>query len=67
MVISTEAASVDNAIFLDYLTSEVALEEPEIRSTNPNIPIDNNCPDDELPFGMPGGSGHYEDEGEDSY
>jgi hypothetical protein len=34
MVISVEAAHVDNATLLAYLTSEVALEEPEIRSTN---------------------------------
>jgi hypothetical protein len=66
MVISTEAASVDNAILLDYLTSEVALEEPEIGSTDPNILIDNNCTDDELHFRMPGGSGDYEDEGDES-
>ena len=33
-VISKEAAHVDNAIRLDYLTSEVALEEPEIESTD---------------------------------
>jgi len=65
VVISTEAASVDNAILLDYLTSEVALEEPEIGSTDPYIPIDNNCADDELHFGMPGGSGDFEDEGDE--
>jgi hypothetical protein len=41
VVISVEAARVDNAILLDYLASEVAYEEPEIRSTDPNIPIDN--------------------------
>jgi hypothetical protein len=46
MVISVEAARVGNAILLYFLTSEVALEEPEIRSTDPNIPIDNNCTDD---------------------
>jgi hypothetical protein len=66
MVISLEAAHVDNAILVDYLTYEVALEEPEIRSTDPNIPIDNNCTDDELHFGMPGGSGNFEDEGDES-
>ena len=66
MVISVEAARVDNAILLDYLASEVALEEPEIGSTDPNIPIDNNCTDDELHFGMPGGSGDFEDEGDES-
>jgi len=65
VVITVEAARVDNAILLDYLASEVALEEPEIGSTDPNIPIDNNCTDDELHFGMPEGSGNYEDEGDE--
>jgi hypothetical protein len=64
VVISVEAAHVDNAILLHYLAFEVALEEPEIGSTDPNIPIDNNCMDYELHFGMPGGSGNYEDEGD---
>jgi len=66
VVISVEAAHVDNAILLDYLTTTVALEEPEIRSTDPNMPIDNNCTDDELHFGMPGDCGDYKDEGDDS-
>jgi hypothetical protein len=66
VVISVEAARVDNAILLHCLTSEVALEEPEIRSTDLNIPIDNNCTDDELHFGMPGGSGDIEDERDES-
>jgi len=66
MVISVEAARVENAILLDYLASKVALEEPEIGSTDPNIPIDSNCKDDELYFGMPGGSGDYDDEGDES-
>jgi len=66
VVISVEAARVDNAILLDYLASEVALEEPEIGSTDPNILIDNNCTDDELHFGMPGGSGDCEVAGDES-
>jgi hypothetical protein len=66
VVISTKAASIDNAIHLDNLTSEVALEEPEIGNTDPNIPIDTNCTDDGLHFGMPGGSGDYKDEGDES-
>jgi hypothetical protein len=66
VVISVEAARVDNAILLDYFASEVALEEPEIGSTDPNIPIDNNCTDDELHFWMPGGRRDYEDEGDES-
>jgi hypothetical protein len=45
VVISVEAARVDNAILLDYFTSKVALVEPEIRSTDQNIPIANNCTD----------------------
>jgi len=61
MVISMEPARVDNAILLDYLTSKVALQEPKIGKTDPNIPIDNNCTDDKLPSGMPGGSGDHED------
>jgi len=63
MFISVEAARVDNAIFLDYLTSEVALEESEIGSSYPKIQIDNNCTNDNLQFGMPGGRGNYEDDG----
>jgi len=66
MVISVEAACVENAILLDYLTSKVALEEHEIRSTDSNILIDTNCKDNELHFGMPGGSGDFEDEGDES-
>jgi hypothetical protein len=66
VVISTEAACVDNTIPLDYLTSEVAIEEPEIGSTDPNIPMDNNCTDDEMHFGIPQGSGDFEDEADES-
>jgi len=66
VVISVEAARVDNAILLDYLNPEVALEQPEIGSTDSNIPIDNNCTDDERHFGMPGGSGDFEDDGDES-
>jgi len=66
MVISMGAARVENAILLDYLISEVALEETKIESTDPNIPIDNNCMDDELHFRMPGGSRDNEDEGDES-
>jgi len=54
-VISTEAAHVDNANLLYYLTSEVALEEPQIGSTDPNNPINNNYMDDEQHFGIRGG------------
>jgi hypothetical protein len=66
VVISMEAAPVDNAILLDYLTSEVAIEKPEIGSSDTNIPTDNNCTDDELHFGMHWGSGDFEDEGDES-
>jgi len=50
VVIIDKAARLDNAIVLEYLTSEVALEEPEIGITDPNIPIDIKCIDDELHF-----------------
>jgi hypothetical protein len=66
VVIQVEAEPVDNAILLNCLTSEVALAEPEIGRTDRNIPIDNNCTDDELHFGMPGGSGDYEDDSDES-
>jgi hypothetical protein len=66
VVISVEAAWVDDAILHDYLASEVALEVREIGSTDPNIPIDINCTDEELHFGIPGGSGDYNDEGDES-
>jgi len=66
LVIRVEAARVDNAFLLDHCTSEVALEEPEIESTDPNIPMNNNCTDEELYLGMPGGSGDCKDEGDES-
>ena len=65
-VITVEAARVDNPILLDYLASTVAHEEPEIRSTDPNIPIDHNFTDGEVHFGMPGGNGDHKDESDDS-
>jgi len=65
-VISVEAAHVDNTILLEDLTSEVALEEPEITSTDPIIPEDNNCTDDKLHFGMLGGSWDDENESDES-
>jgi hypothetical protein len=52
VVISGEAASINNAILLDYLTTKVALEEREIRRTCPIIPMYNNCMDDELHLRM---------------
>jgi hypothetical protein len=66
VVISVEAACVENAILLDYLTSEVALEETEIGSTHSNIPIDNNCTEGKLDFGIPGGSRDFDLEGDES-
>jgi len=60
MVISVDPVHVDNAILLDYVIFNVALQKPEIRHTAPNIPIDTHCTDDELQFCMPGGSGDYE-------
>jgi hypothetical protein len=66
MVISVEAARVDNAILLEYLTSEVAVEEPVIRGTDRNIPMDNICTDDELPLGISGGNRNYENDCDES-
>ena len=66
VVIGVEAVCVENAILLDYSTSKVALQEPNIRSTDPNILIDNNCTEEDLHFGMPWGSQDYEDEADKS-
>jgi hypothetical protein len=60
MLISVEAAHVDNTSLLDYLPSKVALEELVIGSTDPNISLYHNCMDDKLHFVMPGGSGNSE-------
>jgi len=64
VVISMEAAYVDNAILVDYLTSGVALDDPGIGSSDRNILMDNNCTDDKLHFRMPGDRGDYEVEGD---
>jgi len=66
VVISMEAAHVDNAIRLDHLTSEVALDQPKIGSTDRHITMYNNCTDDKLHLGMPMGSRDYEDVGDES-
>ena len=44
----------------------MALEEPETESTDPNISLGNHCMDDELHFGMPAGTGYYDDDGKES-
>jgi hypothetical protein len=64
-VIRVEVVCADNAILHDYMTSEVALWEPEIRRTHRNIPIAQVGMDDEVNFGLPGGSGDYYDTGDE--
>ena len=66
MVISTKTACFDNALLLDYVTCKVALVEPEIKSTEPNILIVNKCTKDELDVLLPGGSRDYEVKGNES-
>jgi len=61
-----EAAHIDNAVLLDYLSSEVALDDPEIRITEPIVLIHNNCPNDNLHFGMPRDSKDFQDAGNES-
>jgi hypothetical protein len=63
--ISTETACIDNAIFLDHVTCEVAQDEPDIRSRDRKMPIVNNWTDDILHIEMPGGCKDYDDEGDD--
>jgi len=53
MVVTVEAAGVDNGILLDYFTAKVALEDSEIGSIDPHILMVNNCMYDELHFGIP--------------
>jgi len=53
-------------LFFWIIWSEVALEEPEIGSTDANIPIVNNSTEDILNVQMPGGSGDYYDEVDES-
>jgi len=66
VVISIEAAPLDNAIILDCLAGEVVLEEPEIGCTGPNIPIVYDCTDEELHFRMAEGRGDHQNEGDES-
>jgi hypothetical protein len=61
-VISTHAARGDIAILADNSTSELPLEDPEIGSSDPNIPIDINCTNGELHCGIPVGYEDYDDE-----
>ena len=53
-------------ILLDYVTTEGVLEGPGIESTDPNIPLDNNCTDNEHHFGIPGSNWDYQDYGDES-
>jgi hypothetical protein len=56
VVISVEAGHVDNTIHPEYFTSKVSHAEPQMGSTDRNIPIKHNCTNEELHFGMLGGS-----------
>jgi hypothetical protein len=60
-ILHVEAGCIDNAAHLDYLTTKLQLEKPEIRSTDLNIPNDNNCTDNVRHFWIPAGSGDYTD------
>ena len=42
----------------------MALQKLEFGSTDPNIPMDNKCTDNELHFRMRGGRDDYDDEGD---
>jgi len=67
VVIRMNSVHADNAILLDYLTFKVGLEENEIGDTDPNILIDNNYGDEQYHFGIPAGSGDYEDDADDRH
>jgi len=66
VVIRVEAAHIYNVILLDDIISEVALEEHEGGMTDQDIPIENNCMDDELHLAMPENDRVYEDDGDES-
>jgi hypothetical protein len=65
-VIGVEATRVDNAMIFDNLPSEVALEESEIRSTDPDVLINITCTENQVCLRMAGGSKQYEGEGDES-
>jgi hypothetical protein len=67
VVIRVEEARVGYAILPDHLTPEVMREEPQIGTTDRNIPMDNNCTDDQLHFRMREGSMDYEDKCDESH
>jgi hypothetical protein len=66
VVISVEAARIDNAILHQHVAAEVVLEESDIANADSSILIHNNCTNDNLHFRMPEGSGDYDDEGDKS-
>lgn len=67
VVISVEAAHVDNPVLLDYLTTAVMLEETEIGNKDRNIPNGTNCLDDEPNPGMAVGCAGYKAQGDESF
>jgi hypothetical protein len=66
VVISMEAAHVDNAILLDHLASKMALDEPEIGITDLNIPIDKIAPMTNFISGCHGAAGITKMKGDES-
>jgi len=58
--------NIEPLVSFSDITSLLPLSPTLDRARYTNIPIENNCTDDELHFGMPGGSGNYEDEGDKS-
>jgi hypothetical protein len=61
MVIGVKATYAYNSILLHHLTSPVDPGEPEIGNTDQSIPIKINCNDDELHYGIPGGSANFKE------
>jgi hypothetical protein len=57
VVISVDAARVDNVILPDNVTCDVVLEETEIGCTYGNIQRDHNCTNDNQDCEIPEGSG----------
>lgn len=61
-VISLDVGSIDNARYVDNLTSKGALERLQIGSTSPGIPTSHHCPVDKLHRRMPVCTWDYQDD-----
>jgi hypothetical protein len=62
--IYVKGAFMDNAILLEYLTSNVAVTKPEIGCTHITVMVNSQFRDDKLYIWMAGDSGDFENDGD---